>query len=263
MPVVAAMVKPSSTNAPAASRPDRLVAVGQRQEHRARPRQRSPAAIWLLANARPKVRSMPMTSPVERISGPEHRVGVGEPVERQHRLLHRHVAAGRRRAQQAPRPQLGERGADHHAGRDLHERHAGGLGHERHGAAGPRVGLDHEHLVGLHRVLHVDEADDLERLGDGRVCSSITAIVSADSEYGGIAHAESPECTPASSTCSITAPMNTSPVWSRMASTSTSVASSEEPVDEHGPLGGQAALAAERAEAGELGHRPRQGDSSS
>ena len=31
---------------------------------------RSPAASWLLANARPKVRSMPMTSPVERISGP-------------------------------------------------------------------------------------------------------------------------------------------------------------------------------------------------
>ena len=42
---------------------------------------------------------------------------------------------------------------------------------------------------------------------------------------GGIAHAESPECTPASSTCSITPPMYTSPVWSRTASTSTSMAS--------------------------------------
>ena len=31
---------------------------------------RSPAAIWLFAKARPNVRSMPMTSPVERISGP-------------------------------------------------------------------------------------------------------------------------------------------------------------------------------------------------
>ena len=30
----------------------------------------SPAAIWLLLNARPNDRSMPMTSPVERISGP-------------------------------------------------------------------------------------------------------------------------------------------------------------------------------------------------
>jgi hypothetical protein len=31
---------------------------------------RLPAALWLLANARPKERSMPITSPVERISGP-------------------------------------------------------------------------------------------------------------------------------------------------------------------------------------------------
>ena len=35
-------------------------------------RQPVPAAIWLLAKASPKVRSMPITSPVERISGPEH-----------------------------------------------------------------------------------------------------------------------------------------------------------------------------------------------
>ena len=31
---------------------------------------RLPAAVWLLANASPNERSMPMTSPVERISGP-------------------------------------------------------------------------------------------------------------------------------------------------------------------------------------------------
>ena len=31
---------------------------------------RSPAASWLLAKARPKVVSMPITSPVLRISGP-------------------------------------------------------------------------------------------------------------------------------------------------------------------------------------------------
>ena len=43
---------------------------------------------------------------------------------------------------------------------------------------------------------------------------------------GGITQALSPECTPASSTCSITPPMTTSPVASRMASTSTSMASS-------------------------------------
>ena len=59
-----------------------------------------------------------------------------------------------------------------------------------------------------------------------RVWPSMTAIVSAESEYGGMAQAESPECTPASSTCSMIPPITISPVWSRMASTSTSVASS-------------------------------------
>ena len=44
-----------------------------RRGRRRRPRRREggcPAAIWLLAKARPNVRSMPITSPVERISGP-------------------------------------------------------------------------------------------------------------------------------------------------------------------------------------------------
>ena len=89
-----------------------------------------------------------------------------------------------------------------------------------------------------------------------RVWPSITAMVSGLSEYGGSAQAESPECTPASSTCSMTPPMITSPVTSRMASTSTSVASSRNRSIEHRPLGGQAALLAEAAEAGELVHGP-------
>ena len=45
--------------------------------------------------------------------------------------------------------------------------------------------------------------------------------------WGGSAHAESPECTPASSTCSMTPATKTSPVRSRSASTSTSMASSK------------------------------------
>ncbi|CAB4582134.1 unannotated protein [freshwater metagenome] len=59
-----------------------------------------------------------------------------------------------------------------------------------------------------------------------RVYASITSTTQLGRVCGGIAQAESPECTPASSTCSITPPISTSPVWSRMASTSTSVASS-------------------------------------
>ena len=73
----------------------------------------------------------------------------------------------------------------------------------------------------------------------------------------------SPECTPASSTCSITA------ADEHLAG---GVADGvdvdldgvlEEAVDEHRPLGRQAALPAERAEAGQLGHGPRAGSSSS
>ena len=50
-----------------------------------------PAPIWLLPNAVAKLAAMPMTSPVERISGPEDGVDAGELREREHRLLDRDV----------------------------------------------------------------------------------------------------------------------------------------------------------------------------
>ena len=142
-----------------ASRPAGLVAVGEREEH-ACPLSgsRSPAAIWLLANARPKVRSMPMTSPVERISGPSRVSTSGKRLNGSTASFTATWPPSTGGAQQALVPQLGQRGADHHPGRDLGQRHARRLGHERHGAAGARVGLDDEHLALLHRVLHVDEA---------------------------------------------------------------------------------------------------------
>ena len=59
-----------------------------------------------------------------------------------------------------------------------------------------------------------------------RTWRSSSAITSSDNVWGGRAQAESPEWTPASSTCSITPQMTTSPVASRTASTSTSTASS-------------------------------------
>ena len=55
-------------------------------------------------------------------------------------------------------------------------------------------------------------------------CSRNRSWVSADSEYGGSEQEESPECTPASSMCSITPPISTSPSLSAMTSTSTSTA---------------------------------------
>ena len=47
-----------------------------------------PAPSWLLAKATPKQRSRPITSPVERISGPEQHVDAREAGEREHRFLH-------------------------------------------------------------------------------------------------------------------------------------------------------------------------------
>ena len=52
----------------------------------------TPAAAWALPNAVGKSRAMPITSPVDFISGPEHGVGAGEAGERQHGLLDRDVA---------------------------------------------------------------------------------------------------------------------------------------------------------------------------
>ena len=59
-----------------------------------------------------------------------------------------------------------------------------------------------------------------------RVWRSITSITSAAASAAGWRRRSRRECTPASSTCSITPPISTSPVASRMASTSTSTASS-------------------------------------
>ena len=57
-----------------------------------------------------------------------------------------------------------------------------------------------------------------------RLAAQLAAAIAADSENGGSEHAESPECTPACSMCSMMPPMTTS-VPSQTASTSTSIAS--------------------------------------
>ena len=126
-----------------------------------------PAAVWLLAKASPKLASMPITSPVERISGPRTVSTSGKRLKGSTASFTATCPPVDRLAQEPLGPQLGQRGAQHHPGRHLGQRHAGGLGHEGHRAAGPGVGLDHEHLALLHRVLHVDEAAHVEGLGDG------------------------------------------------------------------------------------------------
>ena len=57
-----------------------------------------PPPIWLLAKAISNEPSMPITSPVDFISGPEHGVDAGEAREGEHGFLHRAVLVGRRRS---------------------------------------------------------------------------------------------------------------------------------------------------------------------
>ena len=70
VPAVATIRNPASTNRRAASAPTALSRSASDMKTQPLVGSRSPAASWLLANASPKVVSMPMTSPVLRISGP-------------------------------------------------------------------------------------------------------------------------------------------------------------------------------------------------
>ena len=78
----------------AASRLDegRLVVVASPRRTPSRPAGSSvPAPSCDLAKARPKSRSMPITSPVDFISGPRISIDAGETREREHGLFHRDV----------------------------------------------------------------------------------------------------------------------------------------------------------------------------
>ena len=116
---------------------------------------REPPPIWLLAKAVWNDRSRPMTSPVERISGPEHGVDAGETREREHRFLDADMPELRRLELE-----VRQRLAGHDACRDLGDRHADGLGDEGHGAAGARVDFQHVDLAVLDGELHVHQPAD-------------------------------------------------------------------------------------------------------
>ena len=82
-------------------------------------------------------------------------------------------------------------------------------------------------------------AEDAEGAGQARVWSSMTAMTSAGRVGGGMAQAESPECTPASSMCSMTPPMRTSPARVAHGVDVDLGGVLQEPVDEDGPFGRQ------------------------
>ncbi len=93
------------------------------------------AAIWLLANAIGNVSAMPITSPVERISGPRMMSTPGNLLNGKTLSL-TEKCRGTTSVVQA---QFVERLADHDQRGVAGQRHTGRLGDERHRAAGPRI----------------------------------------------------------------------------------------------------------------------------
>ena len=115
-----------------------LVAVGHGDEHRAPWRQAAAGGHLALGERHGKVSSMPMTSPVECISGPRMMSTPGNLLNGKTLSLTEKCFGITSSCQ----PQLVQRLADHDQRRVAGQRHAGRLGHERHRAAGARVDFE-------------------------------------------------------------------------------------------------------------------------
>ena len=196
----------------AADRPDRGVGRGGR---RAAPRS-------ALARATRGSSWMPMTSPVDCMDGPtDGSTPRSLVVENAGAFTATNGGGGRSPPGQ---PSSASVGAERDPHGELDHRHAGDLRQERHGARRPRVDLDQVDAVLADDELGVDEAaraegehDALHRRHDQPWSASLT-------DCGGNMPTESPECTPARSTCSSSPGIRTrSP--SETASTSTSMPS--------------------------------------
>ena len=103
------------------------------------------AAIWLFAKAIGKLSAMPMTSPVERISGPRMMSTPGN-LLKGNTLSFTEKYVGTTSCVDA---QLVQRLAGHDERRQAGQRHVGRLGHERHRPARTRIHFQH-----VHRLLH-------------------------------------------------------------------------------------------------------------
>ncbi len=123
---------------------------------------RAPAAACALANAAGKSAATPITSPVERISGPS---SASAPAKRSNgstaSLTETWSPPGSSGQVQRREPL-----PEHHPAGELGQRQPGRLGHERDRPRGARVGLDHVQVVAEHAVLDVDQADGAERERD-------------------------------------------------------------------------------------------------
>jgi hypothetical protein len=134
----------------------------------------APAPSWLFRKARAKPRSRPITSPVERISGPS---SVSTPGKRAKGSTASFtatwpVSAGGSVKAESFSPAI-SRAAIAGDGR------AHGLGDERHGARGAGIDLQHVDIAVLHGELHVHQPDHAERLRQAAVWRSSSAMVAA------------------------------------------------------------------------------------
>ena len=128
---------------------------------------RAPAAAWALAKAVGKSRPTPMTSPVERISGPS---SASEPANRSKGSTASLTATWSPRHRVGGQAEVGELRAEHDPAGHLGQRHPGRLAHERHRPRRAGVGLDHVELAAVDGELDVEQADDAE--GRGRCRAS-------------------------------------------------------------------------------------------
>ena len=133
-----------------------LVGIPNADEGVAGKRQFDPGPSWALAKASAKVSPIPMTSPVDFISGPRMVSTPGNLTKGKTdsftEICCRHDLFRD--------PQFPERLARHDPCRDFGQRPAGGLGDEGDGPRGPRVHLKDEDHVLLHRELDVHEPPD-------------------------------------------------------------------------------------------------------
>jgi hypothetical protein len=103
VPAVATISKPRSRTAVPPAAPVALSRSASDMNTHPVVGKRSPAASWRLGERQPERQVDAHDLAGGAHLGTEHRIGVGEPVERQHRLLDRDVVAGDRRLQQPPR----------------------------------------------------------------------------------------------------------------------------------------------------------------
>ena len=139
---------------------------------------RAPAAAWALANAVGKSGAIPITSPVERISGPSSE---SEPAKRSNgstaSLTQTWPSTG-----SSGRSRSAIRSPEHDPAGELGERQADRLGDERHRPRGARVGLDHvQPVVAVDRELDVEQPDDAQRSRDpGRLLADLVEHLLAE-----------------------------------------------------------------------------------